>query len=342
MFPRRIAILVNTDFAERAREPIAGPRAFEADAAVLETARAVAAALRASNVEVVELEVTNTLAGVVERIAASGAELVFNLVESVDNDYGREWEIPALLDRHGVRYTGNGALPLQVCREKDRARARLAREGVRVAPAIVVDDVRALDAAAVALSFPCFVKPARVDGSIGIDAESICADVEALARRLAVLEAVLPGPYLVEEFLPGKEINVALFPEPVRGYVVATEIDFSAVPPERPHIVTYDAKWNPESPDYASRSVPAALAPALAAEVERQARAAFRALGGTGYGRVDMRLDRNGQPCVIDVNPNNDLHPDAGLAAAARSVDVSYEALIRAIVTAAQGDNTCT
>lgn len=337
MLPRRIAILVNNDFAARAVEPARGPRALEADAAVLDTARAVAAALRALDVEVVELEVSTTLEGVCERIAACGAELVFNLVESVDNDYGREWEVPALLERHGVRYTGNGPLPLQVCREKDRARDRLARQGVRVAPAVVVAAAQELESAA-SLSFPCFVKPARVDGSIGIDAESICQDAQALGRRIAALEAALPGPYLIEEFLPGKEINVAIFPEPARGHVVATEIDFSAVPPERPRIVTYDAKWSPESPDYASRSVPAVLAPALQQEVERLARAAFRALGGTGYGRVDMRLDRAGSPCVIDVNPNNDLHPDAGLAAAARSVGVSYEALIRSIVEAAQGD----
>jgi D-alanine-D-alanine ligase len=140
---------------------------------------------------------------------------------------------------------------------------------------------------------------------------------------------------LVEEFLPGKEINVAIFPDPERGFVVPTEIDFSAVPAHLPRFVTYDSKWNPESPEYACKSVPAQLSSALRAEVEALARRAFAALGGSGYGRVDMRLDREGRPCVIDVNPNNDIHPEAGLALAAYSVGLTYPELIARILARA-------
>jgi D-alanine-D-alanine ligase len=69
--------------------------------------------------------------------------------------------------------------------------------------------------------------------------------------------------------------------------------------------------------------------------VESIARRAFLALGGTGYGRVDMRLDRAGRPCVIDVNPNNDIHPDAGLTAAAKSVGITYPELISRVLARA-------
>ena len=337
MLPRRTAVLVNTDFEARRAEEGTG-RAFEADAAVLDTARAIEEALRALGVEVLRVPITRSLSGLVNTLRKREIDTVFNLVESIDNDYGREWQVPALLERHGIRYTGNGPLPLRVCRTKDRARRLLERAGVRVARGIAVSSTRALTAARVrALSFPCFVKPARVDGSIGIDASSICRDDDALRARIEKLASTLPGPYLVEQYLPGKEINVALFPSAERGFVVATEIDFTALPPELPRIVTYDCKWNPESPEYAAKSVPAALSPELAAEVERLARTAFRALGGLGYGRVDMRLDEGGAPAVIDVNPNNDLHPEAGLAAAARSVGLSYEALIGGILESARG-----
>jgi D-alanine-D-alanine ligase-like ATP-grasp enzyme len=71
----------------------------------------------------------------------------------------------------------------------------------------------------------------------------------------------------------------------------------------------------------------------------RLARGAFATLGGTAYGRVDMRLDGAGRPAVIDVNPNNDIHRDAGLAAAARSVGLGYEALIESILAVARGES---
>lgn len=337
MLPRRTAVLVNTDFESRSGEEGTG-RAFEADAAVLDTARAVEQALRALGVEVALLPITSSLSGLVRALRKREIDTVFNLVESIANDYGREWQVPALLERHGIRYTGNGPLPLRVCRTKDRARRLLEQAGVRVARGIAVASAGALNASRLRdLRFPCFVKPARVDGSIGIDASSICRDADALRARVAKLAATLPGPYLVEQFLPGKEINVALFPSAERGFVVATEIDFSAVPAEFPRIVTYDCKWSPESPEYAAKSVPAALSAGLAEEVEQLARTAFRALGASGYGRVDMRLDEEGRPAVIDVNPNNDLHPEAGLAAAARSVGLSYEALIGGILESARG-----
>ena len=335
--PRRTVVLVNDDFSTRTDELTnAVPRAYEADAAVIDTAEAVTRALTSLGVEAAVMRVSDSLEGLLGELAARRVTTVFNLVESLANDYGREWEVPALLARHGLRFTGNGPRPLRLCRAKDKTRRLLQRAGVRVAPGFAVRGPDALDATRLSgLRFPCFVKPARVDGSIGIDGGSVCHDVAALRARLAHI-AHLPGPYLVESYLPGKEINVALFPEPHAGHVVATEIDFSAMPAELPPIVTYDGKWNPASPEYAARSVPARLDDRLRCEVEQLARGAFLALGGSGYGRVDMRLDADGAPCVIDVNPNNDLHPEAGLATAARSVGMRYETLISGIVDWAQ------
>lgn len=341
MLPVRTVVLVNTDFESRQSELHSdAPRGFEADAAVLDTARAVRTAIESLGVEVEQLEIRSSLGGLTQKLARRGVTTVFNLVESIDNDYGREWQVPALLARHRIRFTGNGAEPLRLCRAKDAARRVLQRCGVRVARGAVVNDARELTPHKLRnVPFPCFVKPARVDGSIGVDASSVCADASALTARVAQLAAHLPGPFLVEEYLPGKEINVSLFPEPRQGHVVPTEIDFSALAPGLPRFVTYDSKWNPESPEYVTKSVPAVLEAPLRAEVERVARSAFLALGGSGYGRVDMRLDSEGNPCVIDINPNNDLHPEAGLAIAAGSVGLTYEALIGSILAQAHQES---
>jgi D-alanine-D-alanine ligase len=339
MLPQRVLILVNADFESRKHELSmaagGGPRGYEADAAVLDTARSVAEAIASLGCEVAELRVTSTLRQVKHEIVRRRSDVVFNLVESIDNDYGREWEVPALLARHGIPYTGNGSVPLRLCRSKDRARGVLKKAGVRVASGFALRHPSELLRRAKTLRFPLFVKPARVDGSIGIDRDSICADLGALTRKLELLSLHLPGPFLVEEFLPGKELNVSIFPSPREGWVVPTEIDFSPVPPEYPRIVTYDSKWNAQSPEFASSSVPAELEPALREEVCTLARQAFSALGGEGYGRVDMRLDGEGRPAVIDVNPNNDIDASAGLAKAARSVGVSYPELIASVLKAA-------
>ena len=254
---KHTVVLVNADFESRRHELYGvGPRGYEADAAVLDTASKVAEALRELGFEVSELRVTSSLAGIQKELRKRGAELVFNLVESIDNDYGREWQVPTFLERHGFAYTGNGTRPLLLCRTKDRARRVLSKAGVRVARGFVVASSAELLRRKTPARFPLFVKPARVDGSIGIDSESICHDAGSLLARVQKLEAHLPGPYLVEEFLPGKEINVAIFPSPEQGFVVPTEIDFSPVPPEYPRIVTYDSKWNEDSPEFASKSVP--------------------------------------------------------------------------------------
>jgi D-alanine-D-alanine ligase len=336
MAPKQIVVLVNADFESRKHELEAdGPRGYEADAAVLDTADKVASTLRALGHAVSELRVTSSLAGVQKELRARAVDVVFNLVESIDNDYGREWQVPTFLEKHGFAYTGNSTRPLLLCRTKDRARRVLSKAGVRVATGFVVQNSAELARRKSSPSFPVFVKPARVDGSIGIDSESLCNDAQSLRARVEKLQAHLPGPYLVEEYLPGKELNVAIFPSPSNGFVVPTEIDFSPVPAEYPRFITYDSKWNEESPEFASKSVPAQISDDLRAKVEEVARRAFVALGGSGYGRVDMRLDSQGRPCVIDVNPNNDIHPDAGLAAAARSVGLAYPELLAQVIECA-------
>jgi D-alanine-D-alanine ligase len=337
MLPASVVVLVNADFISRAADcagALASP-AYEADAAVLDTAAAISRALVGLGIRTSELRVTDSLDGVLGELAARAPTVVFNLVESIDNDYGREWEVPHMLGAAGFAYTGNGPEALRICRCKDQARERLAKAGVRIAEATVVDGPH--DAGKIAASaYPVFVKPARVDGSIGIDAASVCATPVELRRKLESLAGCLPGPFLVERYLPGTELNVSIIPEPGAGVVVATEIDFSAVPAHLPRFVTYESKWNPESPEYASISVAAKVPPALLREVHDQARQAFLALSGDGYGRVDLRLDSQGIPHVIDVNPNNDLHPEAGLARAAASAGLDYPGLLAKILAHAQ------
>jgi D-alanine-D-alanine ligase len=113
-----------------------------------------------------------------------------------------------------------------------------------------------------------------------------------------------------------------------------SEIDFSALPEDSPRIVSYAAKWATGSVDDLG-TVPVlhpSLPNTLAARVRRVASEAFRAVGVRDYGRVDVRLAPSGTPYVVDVNPNCDLSPQAGMARAAAAVGIDYTALAGLLV----------
>lgn len=336
---KRVAVIHNIDFLSR--PATAGPDeplTFEADAEVAQTAAKIAEILRAQGHEVTILQASDSLDHLPAELRRLSIEVVFNLVETLASDASREAELPLLLEALQIPYTGNGPRALHLAHAKDETKKLLAARGIPTPQGLAIHRIGDLSPALVAgLRFPLFVKPARTDGSIGIDQDSIVRDFAALHRRVAWLLEHLPAPALVEEYLPGKEINVAVFPDPFAGHVVPTEIVFDCFPAGHEPIVTYDCKWLPESPEFAAYSRPCRddLPAELREEILRIARTTFLALGGTSYGRVDMRLDERGRPAVIDVNPNNDLDPEAGLAVAARSAGVEYSDLIAQILAGA-------
>jgi D-alanine-D-alanine ligase len=321
-----VAIVHNADFDAGARG-----LSYEADAAVLENVAAVRAALEAGGAEVMVASVVDALDGLLDELAAWGAEVVFNLVETLGGEATREHELPALLAGARIPFTGSPAEALAIACAKDRARGALERRGVPIARGFSV--MHAAEARGRASRFPLFVKPARTDASIGVDQGSVVDDADALVARVAELERRgHPGPFLVEEYLPGVEMNVAILGDDA----FVTQIDFSAVPPGYRPIVTYDCKWRAESPEYAARSVASPPGP-LVDEAIRVARLAFDAIGLRGYGRIDQRLGADGKLYVIDVNPNPDIHPEAGFSIAARHHGLDHREVVARIVGAALG-----
>jgi D-alanine-D-alanine ligase len=143
---------------------------------------------------------------------------------------------------------------------------------------------------------------------------------------------------LAERYVEGREINVTVIGNGADLRILPLhEIDFSAMPKDRPRIVSYAAKWDESHVDYVgTKPVPLRDASReLVARVENIARAAYVALGLRDYGRVDLRIDAQGMPWVIDVNPNCDISPDAGVARAATVAGLSYPQLIDLIAMAA-------
>lgn len=256
------------------------------------------------------------------------ADLVFNLCEGVHGVAMWEDHVVAALEFVGVPFTGAGSWTVAACRRKGVANALLAHAGLPI-PEFVVAHGRIPDE----FPLPAIVKPAAEDASAGLDRASVVTDRKGLRARVAAMTEQFDE-VLVQRYIAGREFNIGFVGD--RTLPIA-EIDFSTMPEGSWPILTYAAKWHSGSAeDLGSVPVcPAAIPERLAARLGRIAEAAWHAMQGKGYGRVDMRVDEEGRPWVLEVNPNPDLTDEAGLSRMGRAAGWDYAELVRRIAEAA-------
>ncbi len=299
---------------------------------VVEAAQAVAEGCRACGHQARTLGLDGGLRELSSAIASLDAELVFNLVESVRGEARLEAAVAWMFEVAGLRYTGSPPTTLSLCLDK-----RLAKAVLRDRSVAVLEDRMLVtgDEPLGGLSWPAIVKPTREDASHGIDLDSVVYDEpQAQARARRLIERY-HQPALVERFVEGREFNVAILGDGDDAECLSLgEIDFSMFPAGAPHVVTYAAKWETDSEEWRG-SVSTGASPmseATAQAIRDTALAAYRAMGVRDYGRVDIRLDRDQNPWVLEVNPNPDISPDAGLARAAGRSGITYVRLLERII----------
>src|SRR5262249_22580995 len=188
----------------------------------------------------------------------------------------------------GVSYTGCPFHTLVLARSKHLAKRMFLAEGIPTAPFLVVERAGLAECP---LRFPVIVKPAQQDASVGVTQDSVASDLEGLNRRIAYVVEQFGAPVLVEEFVFGRELTVALVEMPDLRLLPGTEVVFPEAGPGYWPILSYDAKWARGSMEYETTDYhfAANLPPDLAAAVETHARKAFRLLGCRDYARVDYR-----------------------------------------------------
>jgi D-alanine-D-alanine ligase len=259
---------------------------------------------------------------------------VFNLCESVYDDTCMEMNIPALLDLLYIPYTGSPPLTLGLCQDKAKVKGILLSQGVHT-PRYQVFQRLPKGPEEVHISFPFIVKPIHEDGSLGITRDSVVYEMRGLERQIRYVLEVYRQPALVEEYIDGREMNVGLIE--LNGKLETlpiSEIDYSEFPPGMAKICGYDAKWDPKSIEYQrSKPVcPAPVEPGLKRALESVAMQVYRLFECRDYARVDLRVDREGRPYVIEVNPNPDISPESGMARAIKAYGMTYAEFVQGVV----------
>ncbi len=263
-------------------------------------------------------------------LSQTDADLVFNLFEGFDDRPVTEWMVARTLETLPFPFTGASSEILALCLNKAKAKEALIARRI---PTPSFQLLRSSRLGHLSLDFPVIVKPLHEDGSRGLSSRSVVYDRPALEQQVRSVEAEFGGPALVEHYLPGREFAVSILAgQPCRVLPVSQVVYSPEV--SGPPILTYKAKWLSRDPSYhAVRAVcPARVPPAILREVTALALAAYEAVGSPPYARVDLRADGDGLLHVLEVNPNPDLSPDAGMARQAQAAGLDYGELIAIIL----------
>jgi D-alanine-D-alanine ligase len=298
-----------------------------------ETIDAVARALSIFG-EVILLE---AVADFPQRLAAARVDLLFNMAEGATGP-SRESHVPAIAEFLGVPYTASDPLTLALALHKGRAKEALRARGIPTAPSALLeseDDLPRLDD----LTYPVFLKPVWEGSSKGIAEANYVTDAAAARSRAREILTTYRQPVLAEEYLPGDEFTVAVLGNgtearalPIIRYL------FETLPEGALPIMGYEAKWVWDAPGqtFEVLECPARVSTALSLRIADTALAAARALGCQDWARVDVRLDGQGVPNVVEVNPLPGILPDptdnSCFPCAALAAGMSYDELIQAVV----------
>jgi len=265
-------------------------------------------------------------------LARLECDLVFNLTESFAGDDTADFKIAGFLELIGKKYTGSGTHGLMLAQDKAIAKKIFAFHGIHT-PVFAKSFRGRLDFSH-DLQFPVIVKPAREDGSIGIEFSAVVNSIRELMERMDWLHTNFDSPVLIEEYIEGREMYVGIIGNDKPEALPVVELDLSKLPDGTPRIASAEVKWGKGTKAY--RDTKSAIATDLSEEnvlaLQQTAVAAYQALELRDYGRVDMRLQPDGRVHVIEVNPNPWLASKAEFAMAARKSSRTYTQLIEEIV----------
>ena len=262
-------------------------------------------------------------------------DFVFNLCdEGYNNDPRKELHLPALLEEFEIPYTGAGPQCLAYCYDKSLVRGIAKEMEIPVPEAFFIKPEDATFE--LPFDFPVIVKPNFGDSSFGITQRSVANNREELLNAISEIRENFgyDKPILVEKFLTGKDLSVGIIGNPPESYRVLPiiEEDYSSLPNGLPRICGYESKWLSDSPYWNVKSIPANLPEQTEKSVVEWCLKLSERLECRDYTRFDWRLDGEGNPKLLEVNPNPGWCWDGHLAKMTKIAKMSYVETLEAIL----------
>ncbi len=234
------------------------------------------------------------------------ADVVVNLVE--DDQWKLYITVGRALEKLGRAQLGHDLASFDHVTKKAWVKRQLKKHGISTPASMIINKTSKLPTH---LQFPLIVKPSEQHAGIGISQKSVVKNQEELTKQVAYLCDHFPGEIIIEEFITGREIHVTVIGN---GKNILTlplcEIGYGEKSKAAWNIYSYDAKWDKKSWEYWNARVeaPAPVSAALQKKIETLAKKAYRALGCRDVARMDVRIDEQERPYIIDVNMNPSLN----------------------------------
>ena len=281
--------------------------------------------------QAVRIPFTRDLTRFVDHTKKASISMAFNLCESVDDNPLFAAHPAAVMELLNIPFTGSSAAALTVTTDKHLMKLALVAAGIKTPRSFLFSGKEKVTSSH--MCFPLILKPQYQDASIGIDQESVVSDPDVLLSTLREFHEMY-GPIIVEEFIDGREFNVSLLGSETPEVLPVAEIDFSGFPGDLFKIVGYTAKWEPDSIEYThTKRVFPKLPEKVVSNIAAVSTQCYQLFDLRDYGRVDLRLDKNGNAYVLEINANPCLSPDAGFPAAVQKSGLDYSAMVEKIVS---------
>ena len=282
----------------------------------------------------VRIEASADLDALASCLRSAGAELVVNLVESLEGIAEHIHLVPRWLESLGLPFSGGSSAAIRTTSNKLEAKRRLRAAG------LPTPDWIEPGAPAPRAARRWILKPIWEDASIAIDDAAVVeAGGETLERLLRERAEHVGRAVFAEAWVEGRDFNVGLLAKAGGIEVLPpAEVRFENWPVGKPRLYGFAAKWDPRSLEWDRTPTVfdcASREPALAARLEQLVRACADEFGLAGYARVDFRVDERGEPFVLEINSNPCLSPASGYLEAAALVGLGPRDVLARILEAA-------
>ncbi|MBC62637.1 MAG: hypothetical protein CMP11_09315 [Zetaproteobacteria bacterium] len=262
-------------------------------------------------------------------------DIVFNLCETFCHDRLYEADLASLCKLMGLSYTGSDPLSLHICKNKALQKEILSFHKIKI-PQFTIASNKSKEKDFSHLTYPLIVKPLCQEASEGISQSSYVSSQESCMKRVEYLYSRFKVHSIVEEFIEGRELYIALIGGSRVSSFNPVELVFSKYPQGKPNIATYHAKWdNHYRKRWGISAVASSLEKSLKNKVRCYSKKIYKTLGLSGYVRFDLRLRENGDIYFIEANPNPSIAKSDDFAKSVTTAGTSYEALIERILNQA-------